>query len=161
MINILNDHLKIIDVIIVENKINIEFSDYLMYHNDDIIGFGWKSNNNLSKGFMGLCKPNDDGLDHQFTGEISSKILLKLNDDLDFVKSMFLFQFAISEDKYWFSPPTANLIDGMVCPPQINSGILLKYLKKYIINKDTLPNSDFETSLYKAVDEFKKEINLL
>ena len=156
----LNTDLKSLYVSIIANDINNSFSDYLMYYKDSIVGFGWRSNNNLSKGFMGLWMPNFEGEDIEFSNEISSKILLNLNDDLNFEKSMYLFQFAISENKYWFSPPIAELMNGIACPPLNNSNIIKQYLKDYINNQIISKDKDSDDKMYLAVEKFKKEITL-
>lgn len=156
----LNTDLKSLDVSISANDINNSFSDYLMFYKDSIIGFGWKSNNNLSKGFMGLWMPNFEGEDIEFSNEISTKILLNLNDDLNFEKSMYLFQFAISENKYWFSPPIADLMKGIACPSLNDTNIIIEYLRNYIKNQIISKDENSDDKIYLAIEKFKKEITL-
>lgn len=156
----LNTDLKSLDVSISANDINNSFSDYLMCYKDSIIGFGWKSNNNLSKGFMGLWMPNFEGEDIEFSNEISTKILSNLNDDLNFEKSMYLFQFAISENKYWFSPPIADLMKGIACPSLNDTNIIIEYLRNYIKNQIISKDENSDDKIYLAIEKFKKEITL-
>ena len=108
MINKLNESLTKLNVELLENNLNNkkDFYDYLMLHNKNIIGIGWKTKNiPASIGFMGWGTPNFNAENKDFIEMILSKLDNKKHDKLSGENLLNLFQFAISEEFFWFSPP--------------------------------------------------------
>lgn len=156
MITDLNKLINKNNISIKENVIDSQFSDYIMYFEDKIIGFGWKNENvNQVIGFMGMSAPNNN-----IPQNILDKFINKNNTGVSFKDLMYMFQFAISENYYWFSPPVANLNMGVECPSLDDAKIFNEYLEIYIekIIDKTLTN-DIHNEIHKMIYTFKDNVS--
>jgi hypothetical protein len=125
MITQINNSLKKINVQIIENNSTPEFSDYVfIFNNIKIIGYGWKRENEPELvGFWGWAMP-----------ALSGKLVtsFRLPDQLDFEEVINLFQFSLSDEYYWFSPPTNKCIAGFSCNALTDVDELFNALNLYI-----------------------------
>ena len=151
MINKLNESLTKLNVELLENNLNNkkDFYDYLMLHNKNIIGIGWKTKNiPASIGFMGWGTPNFQAENKDFIEMILSKLDNKKHDKLSGENLLNLFQFAISEEFFWFSPPVGRRIEGLICPNLNTTNIFLKFVKRHINKMD----------IYETIELFEEEV---
>jgi hypothetical protein len=156
MITNLNKLININNISIKDNIIHSQFSDYVLYFEDKIIGFGWKNENvNEVIGFMGMSAPNNKIPQKIFDKFINENITGFSSEDL-----MYMFQFAVSENYYWFSPPVANLNMGVECPSLDDAKIFNDYLEIYIekIIDKTLIN-DIQNEIHKLIHTFKVNVS--
>ena len=124
MIDKLKTELSRLEITLVANTLNPEFSDYVMKFNDRIIGYGWQSENvNEKVGFMGWSAPAWENCIWRAS---------KTPGNLNFEEIIELFQFAISEDYLWFSPPVNRVIIGPSCEPYQDATAFILNLKQFI-----------------------------
>ena len=157
MINNLNKLINKNNISIKDNVIDSQFSDYVLYFDDKIIGFGWKNENvNEVIGFMGMSAPNDN-----ISQKILNKFINENNTGVSFDDLMYMFQFAVSENYYWFSPPVANLNMGVECPSLDDAKIFNDYLEIYIekIIDKTLIN-EIQNEIHKLIHTFKVNVSM-
>ena len=128
MLNKLKTDLLRINVTIELNHFNPLFSDFELKYKEAMIGNGWIWENKAEIiGFMGWGTPAFNG----------KKCWTKNSGSLpheDFEKVINLFQFAISDDYYWYSPPTNNQLAGYSCAPLSNPIKLIKDIELFINN---------------------------
>jgi hypothetical protein len=130
MINNLNKALLAIGAHIEANKTTPVFSDYQLVYDRQIIGYGWKrESKNIPLGFMGWALPAIGG--HEIVWDTTKNLEVS---NLDFEKVINLFQFAVSEDYYWFSPPTNFQNAGYSCNALIDCGVLYDSINIFIQN---------------------------
>lgn len=124
----LNKELSEFDVKIEFNKTNPLYSDFTLSHKGKIIGNGWKWENKQEVvGFMGWALPSLNGK-LCWTKNRSSLSHEEYEDVID------LFQFAISQDYYWFSPPTNRQMAGFSCKSLTDSSKFIEYINQFIKN---------------------------
>jgi hypothetical protein len=124
----LNRELSGFDVKIEFNKTNPLYSDFILSHKGKIIGNGWKrANKNEVVGFIGYSLP-----------ALNGKLCWTKNRESitheEFDDVINLFQFAISEDFYWFSPPTNRQNAGFSCKALTDSSKFIEYISQFIKN---------------------------
>ena len=156
MITNLNKLINKNNISIKDNVIDSQFSDYVLYFDDKIIGFGWINENvNQVIGFMGMSAPNNN-----IPQKILNKFINENNTGVSFEDLMYMFQFAVSENYYWFSPPVANLNMGVECPSLDDAKIFNDYLEIYIEKiKDKTLIDDFQYEIHKLIHTFKVNVS--
>ena len=156
MITNLNKFININNISIKDNIMHSQFSDYVLYFEDKIIGFGWKNENvNEVIGFMGMSAPSNKIPQKIFDKFINENITGFSSEDL-----MYMFQFAVSENYYWFSPPVANLNMGVECPSLDDAKIFNDYLEIYIEKiKDKTLIDDIQYEIHKLIHTFKVNVS--
>ena len=156
MITNVNKLININNISIKDNIIHSQFSDYVLYFEDKIIGFGWKNENvNEVIGFMGAWAPSN-----KIPQKIFDNIINENNTGFGFEDLMYMFQFAVSENYYWFSPPVANLNMGVECPSLDDAKIFNDYLEIYIEKiKDKTLIDDIQYEIHKLIHTFKVNVS--
>jgi hypothetical protein len=156
MITNLNKLININNISIKDNITHSQFSDYVLYFEDKIIGFGWKNENiNERIGFMGMCAPSN-----KIPQKMFDKIINENNTGVSYEDLMYMFQFAISKNYYWFSPPVGDLNMGVECPSLDNPKIFNNYLEIYIKNiMDKTLKNDILNEIDKLVNTFKIDVS--
>ena len=128
MLDKLNVLLSVLDVKIELNNTSPLYSDFILSHKGKTIGNGWKwKNQEEVVGFLGWAAPASNG-DLCWT---------KNSDSIsheEFEEVINLFQFAISDDYYWYSPPTNNVMLGFSCKALTDATKFLEDIRLYINN---------------------------
>jgi len=150
---------KIIDknnISIKDNVIDSQFSDYVLYFDDKIIGYGWKNEKvNEVIGFMGMSAPSN-----KIPQIIFDKFINENNRGFGSEDLMYMFQFAVSENYYWFSPPVANLNMGVECPSLDDAKIFNDYIEIYIEKiRDKTLIDDIQYEIHKLIHTFKVNVS--
>lgn len=123
-----------LNVTLTENLKSPEFSDFILSHGSKIIGYGWKTDNSDKEiGFMYYCGPAIGG---ERVGRFDN-----IPEDLDFTESINLFQFAISEDFFWYIYPTDRRITGHGQKP-------CKDFKDLISDINSFINNDYDPTIF-------------
>lgn len=136
MINKINEQLLELKTKIISNDINPKFCDFLLYNEENkLIGYGWKvEEDDIDVSFMSSQVPGKGGIrPWKFNIYENGKFNFELSDDVDFRKLLNLFQFAISDNSYWFSVPVGYLEVGFTCQPLNDVNIFKDYMKSFII----------------------------
>jgi hypothetical protein len=148
MIKRINEKLLKLNTKIIINTINPKFCDYLLYYEEtNLIGYGWRvENDDVDVSFMSSQVPGNKGVipwrfDLFETGEFN----FELSAEVNFIDLLNLFQFAISDNSYWFSVPVGYLEVGFTCNPLNNIKIFEEYIKLYIVEeyKNEVPSLNF------------------
>ena len=122
----LNQELSKINVSIENNFKDPDFSDFIMLHSNNIIGHGWKWNNKKEiVGFCGLELPAMKGKLCWTKSKVTSE---------DFETYLKLFQFAISDNYFWYSLPTKSCA-GNYCKPLTEFDVFINHLNLFISSK--------------------------
>jgi hypothetical protein len=148
MINRINEQLSKLNTKIIINTINPKFCDYLLYSEEtNLIGYGWRvENDDLDVSFMSSQVPGRGGVrPWRFDMFETGKFNFELSAEVDFRELLNLFQFAISDNSYWFSVPVGYLEMGYTCKPLNDIKIFEDYIKLHITkdNKDEISVFNF------------------
>ena len=120
----LSNDLSKLDVTIEHNSQYPNYSAYTLKHGERIIGYGWKAENKKEEvGFMGWASPAMRGC----IWKVSS-----LPKELDFEVTIDLFQFAISDDYFWYSVPANRIVMGFTSKALTDTSKFIQSVKKYI-----------------------------
>ena len=123
MINKINQLLSKIDVTIKVNNVDSQFSDFILCHKKKIIGHGWKRDDvNEIVGFMGLELRAIHGKLCWTKSKITNE---------EFENYLKLFQFAVSENYFWYSKPTCASA-GYYCESVVDFGGLINDINIFI-----------------------------
>jgi hypothetical protein len=126
IINNLNKSLDNLNVQIINNLETPDFSDFVLVHNKSrVIGYGWKTENiKKNVGFWGWALPA--------LGANTITSFRVSESNLDFEEVINLFQFALSDDFYWFSPPTNRQNAGFSCSALSDVQEIYDYIKLFV-----------------------------
>jgi hypothetical protein len=139
MINRINEQISKLNTKIISNEINPMFCDYLLYHEETkLIGYGWRvERDELNVSFMSSQVPGRGGINPwRFDIFETGKFKFELSREVIFEDLLNLFQFAISDNSYWFSVPVGNWEVGITCKPLNDIKIYENYIKSYIIEEN-------------------------
>lgn len=133
---------------IIENKLNPKFCDYLMYEDEtNLIGYGWRvESDDIDVSFMSSQVSGRGGVKPwKFDIFETGKFNFELSSEVNFRDLLEMFQFAISDNSYWFSVPVGYLEVGFTCKPLNKIKIFEDYINSYIVekNKNEIPVLDF------------------
>jgi len=113
--NLIREELLKKDILL--NEINCDTHKYELVINDRVLGYGWDTNDTINTlGFWGVMGPSYDEVisPQPFSDSIYNN-----------------FQFYISDNYYWYSPPTKNIL-GYSCKPLSDFKPLLSDLLFFI-----------------------------
>jgi hypothetical protein len=122
----------------------INFSDYVILHNSNIIAFGWiAENSNTPLSFNGYVM-NSNSFKNYVTNPFPSIMYDNGKDVTDF------FQFYLSDSYLWYAPPI-NTIIGYSCIP-INESV------DFIIDINKFIDCEYSAEEFRKLDyDFKFE----